>query len=141
MNNEELLEKILPVVNTFCLTGKKVTKPIVSQALDYFCVRKIVLPVANVDKSEVNFHFQYYPENFSDKHIPVNFRYAVENGEIVKKDLDEFYSDYVVTPITDMETLKKTTKTADDEFTPDEQEDRKELHKLVVSGDLIEKFN
>ena len=52
----------------------------------------------------------------------------------------ELQSDYIITPVDDMETLKRVTDDADEDFTPEEQEDRFELQKLVVTGDLIYKF-
>ena len=39
-----------------------------------------------------------------------------------------------------METLKRVTDDADEYFTPEEQETRNKLHKLIVTGDLIHKF-
>jgi len=52
--------------------------------------------------------------------VPVNFKYKVLDGQIVMKEDYELQSDYIITQVDDMETLKKVTDDADDQFTPEE---------------------
>ena len=46
----------------------------------------------------------------------------------MKKADIELQSDYIITAVDDMETLKKNKNDVDDEFTPEQQENRNQLH-------------
>ena len=72
--------------------------------------------------------------------MKVVFNYKVEDRQLIKKALHEQESDYIVTPIQNMQEYRRKATNADDKFTPEDQENLNQFFRLVITGGLLDKF-